>query len=325
MKTAAPQKSPWIAPREHEPVPDQEVLGTRKGVLAWLECSAARGLVRLAASLPHTLREVLIGFLAWLMHTIDRRHSRAAEAFVAQALGPADPVDRRRRVRQAWKHLLRLTLDSERFARDLPPELYPERVHVEMCPEAAEIARAGGGCVLISAHIGDWENGVAFLPHLGFSPLYAISKPPKNHYLSLHAQKLRKSRGMRLLPRRGAMEFVPAVIRGGGSVAMLLDQRARVKPVLAPFFGRMATADRSAGVLLRRLKVPLVIVAVYADERPGHYRAVFPAVIEPEELAGASPEAIATRINAELERLILACPDQYFWLHDRYRGAPAEG
>ncbi|MFM7280995.1 MAG: hypothetical protein ACKO32_04355, partial [Planctomycetia bacterium] len=46
---------------------------------------------------------------------------------------------------------------------------------------------------------------------------------------------------------------------------------------------------------------------------------------EPEELTGASPEAVAARINAELERLILACPDQYFWLHDRYRGAPREG
>jgi len=34
-----------------------------------------------------------------------------------------------------------------------------------------------------------------------------------------------------------------------------------------------------------------------------------------------SPEEIATRINACFERLILARPDQYFWLHDRYRGA----
>lgn len=297
----------------------------RKGPMAWLEYVLARSLVRLAASLPQGLREALIRVLAWLMHTLDRQHSRAAAEYLAQALGPMSPSESRRRVRRAWQHLLRLTLAAERFARDVPPELYPERVQVEMCPKAAAIARAGRGCVLISAHIGDWENGVAFMPQLGFSPLYAISKPPKNHYLARHAQKLRKSRGIRLLPRRGAMEFVPAVIRGGGTVAMLLDQRARVKPVFAPFFGRMASADRSAGVLLRRLKVPLVFVAIYRDERPGHYSAVFPAVIEPEELSGASPEEVATRVNAELERLILARPDQYFWLHDRYRGAPLEG
>jgi KDO2-lipid IV(A) lauroyltransferase len=306
-------------------VPDQEVLGRRKGLAAWLEYVLTRALVRLAAALPKGLREGLIRALAWLMHALDRRHSRAAAEYLAQALGPMSPEESRRRVRRAWQHLLRLTIAAERFARDVPPELFPQRTQLEMCPAAAAIARAGRPCVIIGAHVGDWENGVALLPHLGFSPLYAISKPPSNHYLARHAQALRRSRGIRLLPRRGAMEFVPAVIRGGGSVAMLLDQRARVKPVLAPLFGRMATADRSAGVLLRRLKAPLVIVAVYADERPGHYRVVFPAVIEPEELTGASPEAIAERINAELERLIRACPDQYFWLHDRYRGAPPEG
>ncbi len=48
----------------------------------------------------------------------------------------------------------------------------------------------------------------------------------------------------------------------------------------------------------------------------------FPVVIEPEELSALDPESIATRINSELERLILHRPDEAFWLHDRFRGAP---
>jgi KDO2-lipid IV(A) lauroyltransferase len=301
------------------------VLGTKKGLLAWLEYALARTLAGTAAALPRRLREALIEALAALLCGLDRAHSRAAEEYLTQALGSLPASERRARVRQAWRHLLRLTLDAERFSREVSPQSYPQRTRVEMCAGAEAIARAGRPCVIISAHVGDWENGVALLPHLGFSPLYAISKPPKNHYLALHAQRLRKSRGIRLLPRRGAMEFVPAVIRGGGSVAMLLDQRARVKPVFAPWFGRLASADRSAGVLLRRLKVPLVIAAVYQEPEPFHYRAVFPCVIEPEELSGASPEEVAARLHRELEQLIRACPEQYFWLHDRYRGAPPEG
>lgn len=318
-------ESPWMEPRTNEPVPDQEVLGSRTGVMAWLEFALARIIVILASSLPHGLRELLVRALARLAAVLARERSRAAGAYLEQALGPMSRGERARRVRQAWQHLLRLTLDAERFAREVPPGLYPERAKVEMCPQAAAIAREGRPCVLVGAHVGDWENGVALMPHLGFSPLYVISKPPKNRYLAVHAQRLRKSRGIRLLPRRGAMEFVPAVIRGGGTVAMMLDQRARVKPVMAPLFGRLATADRSAGVLLRRLKVPLVFVAIYRAQAPFHYRVVFPAVIEPGELAGATPEEVAGRVNRELEQLILACPEQYFWLHDRYRGAPAEG
>ena len=47
-----------------------------------------------------------------------------------------------------------------------------------------------------------------------------------------------------------------------------------------------------------------------------------PRVLWPDELAGQSPEAVVTLINGELERMILARPEQYFWLHDRYRKAP---
>jgi KDO2-lipid IV(A) lauroyltransferase len=125
---------------------------------------------------------------------------------------------------------------------------------------------------------------------------------------------------MRLLPRRGAMEFAPAVVRGGGTLAMLLDQRARIKPVLAPFFGRESKCDRSASVLLRRLRAPLVFAACYRTSDPRRYRLVVPRVVQPEEVAGKSAEEVAALVNAELEKLILAAPEQYFWLHDRWRG-----
>ena len=45
-------------------------------------------------------------------------------------------------------------------------------------------------------------------------------------------------------------------------------------------------------------------------------------VLWPEELSRLGPEAIASAINREMERQILVAPEQYFWLHDRYRKAP---
>jgi KDO2-lipid IV(A) lauroyltransferase len=91
---------------------------------------------------------------------------------------------------------------------------------------------------------------------------------------------------------------------------------------VAPFFGRPAHCERAVAVFARRLGVPVVFGACYRTERRWHYRMVFTEVLRPEDLAGLSPEAVTTRINAELERMIRACPEQYFWLHDRYRGAP---
>jgi len=54
------------------------------------------------------------------------------------------------------------------------------------------------------------------------------------------------------------------------------------------------------------------------------YQVEFPCILWPDELARRSPEEITARINLELERMIRAHPEQYFWLHDRYRAAPTD-
>jgi Kdo2-lipid IVA lauroyltransferase/acyltransferase len=306
--------------RQDWPVPRQQVLGQRGGALAWLECQLVLGLVGAAARLPAGMRRVLVGGLARLARIVDRSHTRAAEEYLRQVLGAQlAPAELDARVLQAWKHLFEITLDAFVFERRVPASDVRAHFAVELCPEARALLERKEGCVVISAHVGDWESGPAILPWLGFDPLYAISKPPKNRWLSVHAQRVRESRGMRLVPRRGAMEFAPAVVRAGGTLVMLLDQRARKKPVLAPFFGREAQCDRSASVLLRRLRAPLVFAACYRTAVPFQFRLVVPRVVRPEEVSGKSAEEVAALVNSELEKLILAAPEQHFWLHDRWR------
>ena len=76
---------------------------------------------------------------------------------------------------------------------------------------------------------------------------------------------------------------------------------------------------------MRRLRAPVVIGACYRDRAPYRWRMVLPRVFQPAELAGLDPIAVATLVNAELEKLIRAAPEQYFWLHDRWRGAAEAG
>jgi lauroyl/myristoyl acyltransferase len=47
-------------------------------------------------------------------------------------------------------------------------------------------------------------------------------------------------------------------------------------------------------------------------------------VLWPADLAGLDPEAVAALLNVEFEKLIRRAPEQYFWLHDRYRGISAQ-
>lgn len=306
------------------PAPRVGVYGTRSGPLARLEAGGVLATIDVLARLPHSVREVCIGMLARTARALDRRHSDAAREFVQQALGAKAAGRTEGFVLDAWKHILRVVLDSHAFLARIPPERLLERVELVLCDDARKVIASKRGAIAIGAHVGDWETAGAVLPWIGLDPVYVVARAPKNRPLSVRFQSQREARGLRVLPRRGAMQHVPAVIRAGGTVAMLLDQRARKRPVMAPFFGRVARCDRSAGVLLKRVRAPLLFVACYRTGTPLSWRLEIPRVIWPEECASFSVEGLVGVVNRELERMILRAPEQYFWLHERYRGAPVD-
>lgn len=304
------------------PIPRAEVAGDRGGALAWIEYAALRTALELGSRLPRGAQNGLVHALARVARSVDRRHTRSARSYIAQALPAASEREREQLVLAAWRHLIALALEDTRFnERVLGPRVL-EHYDIEMHDDVRR-AFANGGGLVIAAHVGNWEALPAVLVALGARPLYAVSRPARNRPLSLFAQATREARGYRLIHRHGAADEIRAIVGARGWVGLMLDQRARgKKAVLAPFFGRPAHCERGVAVLARRMRAPLVFAACYRGSEPFRYRAVLPRVIWPAELAGREPEAIAALINRELEQLILAEPAQYFWLHDRYYKAP---
>lgn len=310
--------------RQDWPVPWQPVWGERDGVLPLLEHLAARGFVSGLSYLPDAPRELLLGGVARLLRAVDKRHREAARRFLRQAFAGGEAFEGEdARVLQAYRHLLRIVVEGAKADRLKVEPALTERYELDVCDDFWRARDAGRGSILVTGHLGDWEASSALLPWLGFDPLYVFARAPKNKPMSKAVQAARERRGIRVLPRRGGMKDARAVIAAGGCLGLLLDQRARSKPVLAPFFGRPARCDRSAGVLVKRLGAP-VLVGACVRLAPLRWKTVCHTVLWPEDLSGSSPREVATRINQELERLILEWPDQYFWLHDRYRDTPLE-
>ncbi len=298
-----------------------DVLGTRAGPLAWLEYGAARALFGFLARLPHGAQQRLFTGLALLARALDRRRSDAARVFLRQALGCARTEhDLERRVLAAWRHFFRVTLDTHALGARIAPERLLEHFEVEECEGLREALAAGRGGLIACPHLGNWEAGSALLPALGFRPLWVVARPPNNRPLSAYLNRARLARGIGVLPRRGGMAEAARRIKQGAWIALLPDQRPRKRWVMAPFFGRPARCERGVTALARRLDVPLVVASCTYDGGALRFRARFTRVIRPSELAGLSPEESTALLNRELERLILAAPEQYFWLHDRYRG-----
>lgn len=304
------------------PIPWAPVAGNRTGLLASIESVLAEGTLGGLSRLPIRLQDRLIDLLARTVRAVDRRHTRAAQGFIAQALPSLSAAARDDLVLQSWRYFLTMLVRNVAFDRNVPVATRLSHYELDFSPESRPIFERGASCIAVTPHLGDFEAGAALFPAIGFRHFYAVAKPPKNRPLSLSTQRLREGRGYRVINRRGAWTDIARIVGAGGTVALLLDQRPHGKAVIAKFFGRDTRCERGAAVLIRRLEVPVVIGACYTTDTPYRYVMSFRTVLEPRELKGLSPEAIVARVNAEMESLILRHPGQYFWLHDRFRDDP---
>jgi len=275
----------------------------------------------LLVRLPTSQRRALVRVVARLARRFDRRHSDQARALLDQAFGDLDELTRERAVLDAWRYLLGLAIDSERIHLDVDLERPLERFELELHADVPKVAQAHHGAVLVGPHVGNWEAAALALTRLGFDRLWAVMRAPRNPYFARHIERTRERLGFRILMRHGALRGALAALRNGDAVALVADQRARIAPVIAPFFGRPAQTEQGYVALMRRAKVPILVAACYATPQPGRYLLAVPEVIWPEECEGQSVEEICTRVNRVMEGLILRHPEQYLWLHDRYRGA----
>ncbi|MBM3991006.1 MAG: lysophospholipid acyltransferase family protein [Planctomycetes bacterium] len=307
------------------PLPWLEVAGRRGGAWQYVQYLLYRAAVGLGSRLPRAGRRAMSWTLGSLLSVLDRERARATTEFIAQAYPNTSERERRALLLCAWRHLIELVLEDARFNERVVGPRLAEHFEVELTPRAREAIGRGQGGLVITPHVGMWEALPAILPRLGLDPLYAVSRPPKNRYLASYAQAVREARGYRLIPRHGAIDHLLAAVGGGAWVGLMLDQRAHGKTVIAPFFGRPAHCERSIAVLVRRVRRPVVLAACYAQQGPRRFKVVLDAPLAVEELSTLDAEGIASALNREMEHLIRRAPEQYFWLHDRYRHAPSVG
>jgi Kdo2-lipid IVA lauroyltransferase/acyltransferase len=107
-------------------------------------------------------------------------------------------------------------------------------------------------------------------------------------------------------------------------VALLMDQNAsRREGIFVPFFGRPASTSKSLAVLALRTRTPIVPIFIYR-ERLGQHR----IEIQPSfdgEAVGEGEQAIAQltrRCAATIEAAVTVAPDQWLWVHNRWRTKP---
>ncbi len=188
---------------------------------------------------------------------------------------------------------------------------------VEKCYEE------GKGAIVVSAHFGNWELKAMCWAFLA-KPCAIVYKPFSNKFLDKKMLEWRTFGGNEFISMGEAPKLGLKRLREGKFLALLSDQAAHNDDYFTTFLGRDAAIFLGAAVFALRTKLP-VILSMPRRIGIGKHRLEL-TEIKTDDLT-FSPEnvrVLAERYTRAIEAYIRRYPDQWFWLHNRWKRTPPQ-
>jgi Kdo2-lipid IVA lauroyltransferase/acyltransferase len=262
-----------------------------------------------------------IGATAMAISARDRRRARS---HLRLAFPSLDEASMRALLRSTARHVGKLLAEVAWLLRATPEEV-AEQCAITGLEHLQRPLAAGTGAVLITGHCGNWELCNARVGVAGI-PLTIAVRGMHDPRLDRIATALRSRFGAEVVPRgQDAGRRLFAALAANRVNGLLIDQDIRDIPgVFVPFFGRPAWTPSGAASLALRHGCPVVPIFAHRRSDGRHLAEIHPPLPDPPP--GPSEEritALTAAATAAIERQIRAYPEQWVWMHRRWRTRPA--
>ena len=264
--------------------------------------------------------ERLARSLAWLFHDVLRVRGKVVDENLAYAFAELTPAERARLARRMWEHLFVLVLEVAHTPRKIHQTNWREFVSLKNQEALVRALLDDRPTLIVTAHLGNFEVGGYVLGILGF-PTYTIARTLDNPFLDRFVNRFRGGTGQRIIPKNGGYDQIVEVLSRGGTMTFLADQYAGSKGCWVKLFGRPASAHKAIALLALEHNALVSVCASRRRERPMRFVLDNHAMIDPQRVAGSRntiPE-LTQLYTSRLEELIRHAPDQYWWLHRRWK------
>ncbi len=302
---------PTASDLEHPSVPDR------------LVHLAALGLLGLLRALPSPLALRLAHVLGRTSGRVVHKWGQVADVNLQRALPELSSPDRKEIIRGVFRNLGRVV-----FALAKVPHWSPDQIRQQVDFVGLEhfregIAR-GRGVLLLTAHLGNWELGA--LAHGAVeSPVHVMVRPLDNRLVNRTVERLRQAHGNRVIGKRKAAREVLRILRANGTVGILADQNALdEEAVFVEFFGIKTAANKGFAQLALRSGAAVIPAVAWWNPSSGRHVVEYGPRIE--VTAGndrsSDIQSNTQRFQSALESRIRRHPDQWLWLHRRWKTKP---
>ncbi len=266
---------------------------------------------------PAWLRKALAYFLAFLWFDLFRIRRDVVDSNIALAYPEMSPRERVRLGRANLRHLA-LNFIEYSYLPWLSRDNYTEHFEYHNVEILEEAFKRGKGVLLLTLHLGNGDMGAAGLALKGY-PITLVSKFFKVKWLNDMWFGMRGRLGTRFVPPRDSSFALLRALKANRAVLIPLDQFTGPPiGVRTTFFGH--ETGTAAGLAVMAERSGATVISIHAARTPEgrhgiHVVRELPVRISPEETV----EQITQRFNDELESLVRSYPEQWMWIHRRWK------
>ena len=286
-------------------------------VLALLLRIPLHGLGLFVAALPRSWEMVLGRLLGRLFLAVDPKRRKVAADNIRRCLPELGPAGWEKLLRANYEHYGILALELGHMFTPIPGHwrAYVERTtRVEGLENWEKVHARGNGELFCSAHLANWEFAAASGAIKGMK-VTIVTRNLQPRWLHDWLEKVRLTTGVKCTYQPRTMPTVMKRLRDGEGVVFVMDQYMP-PPMGAPtrFFGVTVDTLAALAPLARRTGASILPVRQIRGND-----GIVRIVVDPEMPLGADDQSDNERLAALVESWIRAQPDQWLWIHRRFK------
>ena len=285
-----------------------------------LQAALIKLVLHFGALLPLPLLSLLGTLAGFGFYLVPNRHRRATDINLRLCFPELSPRQRRRLARLSLIETAKTFVESPKILLASPQRIMALVRSVDGLEALEQGVAAGKGAIIMGPHLGNWEIGALYCSYR--FPITSMYRPQRN--ATINELMLAGRRGFQAHLVSADAQGLKAqlqALRRGELIGTLPDHSpTKGSGVFAPLFGLPAYSPVIAARLAR--KTGAAVFYGFAERRPwgGGFDVVFrragPDIYHPE-----LEQAVAS-MNRDLESLIRARPEQYWWSYKRFRRRP---
>ncbi len=288
-------------------------------------------MIKVITFIRYAFEALLVGALFLVFRLLPLDAASAIGGFVGRSVGPKLAASRKaqRHIRNVfpdkpdgevnaiitgmWDNLGRVMAEYPHLKT-----IATQRLTVKGEEYVSDTLKQAKGAVFYCLHMGNWEVPPAYMAHEFGADIHLMYRAPNNPWVDKMIHYWRTTGGALLTAHsksRAGGQGAMKAIRSGAALAILIDQKYN-EGINVPFFGMDAMTNPFFVKMARKFDVPLIPATICRTQGANFELTVRP----PMDIVDRSDEEIVTAAHNILEEAIIRTPEQWLWLHRRWRG-----